>query len=178
MDLNTATGVVAIRKAGYAAQNIRRSMPFWDTAENPNPEYWLYNAGDVPKYRTTPIEVPIFDENGDPTGETQTVDTAAMQKGITNLLQVGDLPSLGGIIQPVKYWRTGTDGTPKLKAPAQRTAADTAEADALAVRQRKAHVERRIAHHSRRTARRNAAQAARTAGEITQAELDGVNAED
>jgi hypothetical protein len=81
------------------------------------------------------------------------VDSAAMKAGITNLLQVGDLPTLGGDIQPTKYWALTTDGDDvKLKGPAARQAADDKIAADQQKRQRRARLERRINNRQRRDA--------------------------
>jgi hypothetical protein len=163
MDLNNARGLVAIRKDNFALQKVRSSRPFWN-----NPEYWLYNVSDVPKYRVVQIDISEAQDGSD------MVDSAAMREGITNLLQVGDLPTLGGSIQPAKYWQLKADGSkPILKSPAERTAVDAAEAQEKTRKDRKALIERRIAKRQRRIAAREL----KADGVITQAELDEIEAE-
>lgn len=131
MDLNTATGIVAIRRSDYALSSLSGNKQDYFSS----PDYWLYNASDVPKYRTVQIDVSEAQDGS------EMVDSAAMKLGITNLLQVGDLPTLSGVIQPAKYWKTKADGTkPILRTPTERQAADDAIAasDAAAAQRRSA----------------------------------------
>ena len=142
MDLNSASGLVAIHKTTFLSRPIQRSKPFWNHAD-----YWLYNSTNVLKYRTEATT--YIDGNG---VEQHVDETSAMNRGILNLLQVGELPSVAGVIQPIKYWEV-VNGKPKLKGPDDRQAADEAEVaaaeDAQAKRDEKEALKPKRSHVNR-----------------------------
>ena len=145
MDITQVRGlVVIIKPTGSRGWGFKRVKTKQLGEYYNSPAHLIYNATGSPQYARGQYDRPTKDGKGGyafkadgKTHKTHKADTHVEGLGVTNMLQPGDLPTLGGNVAPPKHWELSDDGNSiDLKSPADRTAADVAETAAIAAAER------------------------------------------